>query len=63
MEQKRTKSILREKEENKDLGLGSRVAQQSRERFLNRDGCYNVSRRGLPFFRSLNLYHYLLTMS
>jgi inward rectifier potassium channel len=63
MTQKRIKSIPREKEESKDLGLGSRVAQQSRERFLNRDGSYNVSRGGLPFFRSLNLYHFLLTMS
>ncbi|MCX6143830.1 MAG: hypothetical protein NTZ35_11475 [Ignavibacteriales bacterium] len=63
MNQKRTKPILQEKEEIKDLGLGTRVAQQSRERFLNRDGSYNVARTGLPFFRSLNLYHYLLTMS
>jgi inward rectifier potassium channel len=63
MDQKRTKPMPREKEEIKDLGLGTRVAQQSRERFLNRDGSYNVSRTGLPFFRSLNLYHYLLTIS
>jgi inward rectifier potassium channel len=63
MNQKRTKSEPREKEESKDLGLGSRVTQQSRERFLNRDGSYNVSRKGLPLFRSLNLYHYLITMS
>lgn len=63
MTQKHTKTISKKEEENKDLGLGSRVTQQSRERFLNRDGSYNVSRAGLPFFRSLNLYHYLLTMS
>jgi inward rectifier potassium channel len=50
-------------EESKDLGFGSRVSQQSRERFLNKDGSYNVSRAGLPFFRSLNLYHFLMTMS
>jgi inward rectifier potassium channel len=62
MNRKHTRSKLLEKDANKDLGLGSRVAQQSRERFLNRDGTYNVSRTGLPFFRSLNLYHYLLTM-
>lgn len=63
MIQKRVKTILRKEEENRDLGFGSRVVQQSQERFLNRDGSYNVSRKGLPFFRSLNLYHYLLTMS
>lgn len=48
---------------NKDFGLGSRVAQQSRLRFLNRDGSFNVKRNGLSFFRSLSLYHWLLTMS
>jgi inward rectifier potassium channel len=48
---------------NRDLGLGSRVAQQSRVRFLNRDGSFNVRRRGLSFLRSQNVYHALLTIS
>jgi len=48
---------------DRDLGLGSRVAQQSRVRFLNRDGSFNVRRRGLSFLRSQNLYHSLLTIS
>jgi len=48
---------------NRDLGLGSRVAQQSKVRFLNRDGSFNVNRRGLPFLRTQNAYHSLLTMS
>ena len=48
---------------NKDLGFGSRVAEGHRERFLNRDGTFNVRRGGLPFFRTLNLYHALLSMS
>jgi inward rectifier potassium channel len=47
---------------NRDLGLGSRVAQESRQRFLNRDGSFNVERHGLPLFRSLNLYHWLLSI-
>jgi inward rectifier potassium channel len=63
MIRRRAKSIFRNNDENKDLGFGSRVVQQSHERFLNRDGTYNVSRTGLPFFRSLNIYHYLLTIS
>jgi inward rectifier potassium channel len=63
MTEKRLKPSFRPEEETKDLGFGSRVLQQTRQRFLNRDGTYNVSRTGLPFFRSLNLYHYLLTMS
>ncbi len=47
---------------NRDLGFGSRVAQQSRARFLNRDGSFNVMRRGLSLFRTRNFYHALLTM-
>jgi inward rectifier potassium channel len=50
-------------DEEKDLGLGSVVAERSRERFLNRDGSFNVVRRGLPFLDSLSPYHVLLTMS
>ena len=48
---------------DQDLGLGSRVTQQSRQRFLNRDGTFNVARKGLGFFRSQNAYHWLLTIS
>lgn len=50
-----------ESEIDRDLGLGSRVAEQSRRRFLNRDGSFNVRREGLSYFRSLSLYHALLT--
>jgi len=46
-----------------DLGFGQRVAEQSQLRLLNRDGSFNVVRRGLPFLRSLHVYHALLTMS
>ena len=48
---------------NQDLGFGGRVARESRKRFLNRDGSFNVERKGLSFFRSLNLYHLVLTVS
>lgn len=50
-------------DEEQDLGLGAVVAQRSRKRFLNRDGTFNVVRRGLPFLESLSPYHVLLTMS
>jgi len=50
-------------EEAKDLGFGSRVLQQNRGRFLNRDGSFNVARTGFSFFRSLSIYHTLLTIS
>jgi inward rectifier potassium channel len=49
--------------DTKDLGLGSKVTEQTRTRFLNRDGSFNVERRGQSFLRSLSPYHALLTMS
>lgn len=52
-----------QQEELRDLGLGSRVAQESHGRFLNKDGTFTAQRKGLGFFRSLSLYHWLLTMS
>jgi inward rectifier potassium channel len=52
-----------EEEEDGDLGFGSVVTEQSRQRFLNHDGSFNVERTGLSWFTSLNLYHTLLAMS
>ncbi len=52
-----------EKDPNADLGFGSVVARESRRRLLNRDGSFNVRRRGLRFWQSLSLYHSLLTVS
>ncbi len=50
-------------EQDGDLGFGSVVTEQSRQRFLNHDGTFNVERTGLTGFASLNLYHTLLAMS
>jgi len=48
---------------NRDLGFGSVVARESRQRLLNRDGGFNVRREGMKPFASLSLYHHLLTLS
>ncbi|MCU1290775.1 MAG: channel, inward rectifier [Acidobacteria bacterium] len=48
--------------ELRDMGFGSVVAGQSRERLLNQDGSFNVRRTGTSFFTSLNLFHLLMTM-
>jgi len=48
--------------EPSELGLDTRVTQSSDVRLLNRDGAFNVSREGLPFFQSLHVYHALFTM-
>jgi len=50
-------------EQLRDLGFGSVVATESRQRLLNRDGTFNVKRTGLPLWYSLSLYHWLLSLS
>lgn len=62
-ERPRPADTLTREDLNKDLGFGSRVSQQTTTRFLNRDGSFNVLRKGLSFFSSLSMYHSLLTMS
>jgi len=51
------------RDDNRDLGFGSVVSQESRRRLVNRDGSFNVVRDGLPFWSSLSLYHALLNLS
>lgn len=49
--------------ETRDLGFGSRVGQELRRRFLNRDGTFNVARVGLPWHRSHTIFQVMLTTS
>ncbi len=44
-----------------DLGIGSKAAE-ARVRLLNRDGSFNVRRKGLPFFSWFSGYHYLISI-
>ncbi len=46
----------------RDLGFGSFVSGETRQRFLNQNGSFNVRRTGLPWLTSLNAYHILLTI-
>lgn len=46
-----------------DVGFGTRLSQQRAGRLLNRDGTFNVHRRGLSSFESLSAYHLLLSLS
>lgn len=48
---------------NLDLGFGSVVARESRQRLLNRDGTFNVRREGLGIWELVSVYHYLLSLS
>ena len=53
---------LLSEDELRDLGFGSFVASESRQRLLNKDGTFNVVRHGRGFFASTSPYHALLTM-
>ena len=46
----------------RDLGFGAVVSRESRERLLNRDGSFNVERKGLQFWTSFSAYHATLTV-
>lgn len=46
----------------RDLGFGSVVSRESRQRLLNRDGSFNVRRTGLRFWSSFSAYHAMLTI-
>lgn len=51
-----------ELERDRDLGFGSVVGRESRERLLNADGTFNVARSGLGLLESIAPYQQLLTM-
>jgi inward rectifier potassium channel len=55
-----TQAIIRD--EDRDLGFGSVVAETRNIRLLNKDGSFNVTRKGLGYWQSLSLYHSMLTM-
>jgi len=46
----------------RDLGFGAVVSRESQQRLLNRDGSFNVERKGLSLLESISPYHLLLTM-
>lgn len=52
-----------EQARDRDLGFGSVVSRESRQRLLNRDGSFNVVRSGLGFLETFAPYHQLLSMS
>lgn len=48
---------------DRDLGFGAVLGNESHKRLLNRDGSFNVVRRGLGLFETMVPYHSLLTLS
>ena len=49
--------------QDSDLGLGTVASSQTRRRLLEKNGEFNVVRRGLNFWSSSSLYHHLLNLS
>jgi inward rectifier potassium channel len=54
--------IFRSRETLKDPGFGNKDTGKGK-RYINKDGSFNVKRRGLSFFRSFSFYHHLITIS
>jgi len=52
-----------EQARDRDLGFGSVVSRQSRQRLLNPDGSFNVVRSGLGLLETIAPYQQLLTVS
>ena len=50
-------------DEPRDLGFGSVVSRESRQRLLNHDGSFNVVRRRRRLVSALGDYHVLVTLS
>lgn len=58
------KSLFKTTSRNeKDFGFGKIASDENRMRLINRDGTFNVERKGLKFFTSLSIYHFLLDIS
>ena len=55
--------VPRREDLDRDLGMGSRVADRRGLRFLNQDGSFNVRRKGQSLLESLNVFHWLLNLS
>lgn len=58
---KKSRKFSKPKEVN-DLGIGSKVLD-SDQRIVTKDGRFNIERRGISFFKSFSIYHYLISIS
>jgi inward rectifier potassium channel len=55
-----SKSIKKIKGNDQELGFGTKIVNQS-DRMLNKDGSFNVKRKGLSLHQRISFYHYLVT--
>ena len=45
---------------SQELGFGTKITNQS-DRMLNKDGSFNVKRKGLKPFQNISVYHFMVT--
>lgn len=57
------KTFFNKNKDESNLGFGSAISSNTRQRLINRNGTFNVRRKGLNYFASLSLYHSLLEIS
>lgn len=48
---------------NDDLGFGAKVTEQTKTRFINKDGSFNAQRKGVDGWGSFSLYNAMLNLS
>jgi inward rectifier potassium channel len=54
--------LKKKREEIIDLGFGQKESVRG-QRIINKDGSFNIRKKGIPFLESFNFYHYLVTIS
>lgn len=52
---------LKNRRDFSELGFGTRVVEGG-DRYINRDGTFNVVKTGLPYFKRASIYHDLISM-
>ncbi|MEO8148944.1 MAG: ion channel [Bacteroidia bacterium] len=56
-----SKHIKNIKGNSQELGFGTKIVNQS-DRMLNKDGSFNVKRKGLSPLQRISVYHYMVTI-
>lgn len=55
------KRLYKSYQEYKELGLSSKIGHQGK-RLINKDGSFNIRKKGLSFFEKFSFYNYLISI-
>ncbi|MES2731103.1 MAG: ion channel [Bacteroidota bacterium] len=56
------KKVFRKIADQRDPGFGVKIDNQG-DRFVNRDGSFNIEKKGASFWQRFNFYHAMITMT